>query len=158
MAMIEAVVSTIIVAVMLAAALRTVAASREGQVRNSDALKGHYLAMDLMSEILDLSYTDPDGLPLFGQELGELLGAREAFDDVDDYHNWSQGSLLRRDGSTIPGFTGWSRSVQVQWVSPLNLSSGSLVDTNAKKVTVTVRRGSAVVARLTAVRTAAAPR
>jgi type II secretory pathway pseudopilin PulG len=158
LAMIEAVVSMIIVSVMLAAALRTVGASRVGQVKNSDALKGHYLAMDLMSEMLDLSYSDPDGLALFGQELGEVLGVRAGFDDVDDYHNWSQETLLRRDGTEMPGFTGWARSVQVHWVNPSDLSVKSVVETNVKQITITVTRGGVVAARLSAVRSAVAPR
>jgi hypothetical protein len=48
------------------------------------------LADDLMSEILQLPYSDPDSTPTMGAETGETTGTRYAFDDVDDYHGWSE--------------------------------------------------------------------
>jgi len=158
LAMIEAVVSVIIVAVMLVAALRTVGASRVGQINNSDRLRANYLATELMAEILDMSYSDPNEIALFGPELSEIATGRAAYDDVDDYHNWTQSPPQRRDGSTIPGLTGWSRSVQVVWVDPTNVGNTSLVETNCKRITVTVARKSGAVVRRIGYRTAAAPR
>jgi type II secretory pathway pseudopilin PulG len=158
MAMIEALVAMVIIGVMLAAAMRTVAASRVGQVWNSDRLKGHALAMDLMGEILDQAYVDPGALPLFGPEVSELLAGRSVYNDVDDYNGWSESPPAQRDGTLIPGLTGWKRQVDVAWVTAADVTQTSLVETGIKRIVITVAKNGKTVAKVTALRTAAAPR
>lgn len=155
--MVEAVISTVIVSVMLIAAMRTVATSRVGQTWNSDRLKGHHLAADLMAEILDLPYSDPEGVPLFGPEVSELLTDRGTLDDVDDYNGFWENVAKRRNGSQMEGYTNWSRSVSVAWVTPSDTRTTSLIETNVKRITVTASRGGVPVARLVALRTNVAP-
>jgi hypothetical protein len=147
----------VIVSVMLVAALRTVAASGAAQTWNSDRLKGHHLAADLMAEILDLPYSDPDGAPLFGPELNELLTDRGTLDDVDDYDGFWENVAKRRNGDQMEGYANWSRSVSVAWVSPSDTTTTSLIETNVKRITVTASRGGVPVVRLVALRTNAAP-
>ncbi len=158
MALIEVVVSMIVLSVMLVAALNAVGASRVGQLWNADHVRGLALASDLMAEILDKSYADPNEIPvLFGPEASELLAGRTAYDDVDDYAGYQESPPKDRTGAAMSGLSGWKREVDVQLVALADLTKTSALDVGYKRVTVTVRRGTRIVAKLTAVRTAAAP-
>jgi type II secretory pathway pseudopilin PulG len=118
--MVEALISTVIVAVMFVAALNTVGASRLTQHRASLVSRGRLLAESLMSEILRQDYQEPDEAPAFGRESGELATTRAAYDDVDDYHGWSASPPVAKDGVPLTNTTGWTRTAQVQWVDPAN--------------------------------------
>jgi type II secretory pathway pseudopilin PulG len=69
--LVEVVISTIVVAIMLVAGLSTVGASRMAQHKAALMIRGRLLAGQLMSEILEQSYSDPDGTATFGREPGE---------------------------------------------------------------------------------------
>src|SRR3954468_25095313 len=88
--LIEAVFATVIVGVMLAAALQTVAVSARLQAKSGDKARGTALADALMSEILAQAYEDPNGSVLFGREVGEGTTTRSSCDHVDDYNGWSE--------------------------------------------------------------------
>ena len=94
---------------------------------------------------------------MFGTESGEGTSNRADFDDVDDYHDWSQSPPQRRDGTVIPDLNGWGRSVAVQWVNPTNLSQTLGSDQGAKRMTVTVTHNGRPVASVFAFRTSAWP-
>jgi hypothetical protein len=154
-ALVEAVLSIVIVSVMLVASLRTVAAARAGQTFANDRLRGVSLAQDLMTEICDKPYSDPDETPIFGPEPTEVLAGRTAFDDVDDYAGYSASPPRDRSNVLMSGLANWGRSVEVVWVNPADLTQASLVETGVKRITVTVTRRDVPVARLVALRTAA---
>ena len=122
-----------------------------------DKQRGHHLAQNLMAEILQQSYIDQDDTPTFGREPTELAGGstRSNFDDVDDYDGWSSSPPRDREGTEIPGFAGWQRRVEVQWVVPINTVIVSASDTGAKRITVTVLHNDVPVASLVTVRTRA---
>ena len=88
-----------------------------------------------MAEIMQQAYLDPTS-PTFGPESGE--STRLQFNDVDDYNGWKESPPQNRDGSNIPGYTGWKRKVKVQWADPLTLSTSGSSDTGLKLITVTV--------------------
>jgi MSHA pilin protein MshD len=157
MALVEAAVSMVIISIMLVASLNAVGASRLGQRWNADRLRATSLASDLMAEICDKSYSDPNDPPLFGPEAGELLAGRSAFDDVDDYNGLSESPPKDRAGTAIAGLTGWTRAAAVAYVSPTDATVTSLTDTGVKRITVTVSRAGTPMAKLVALRTAAAP-
>jgi prepilin-type N-terminal cleavage/methylation domain-containing protein len=60
------------------------------------------LGTDLLEEIAARDYRDRGGTPVFGPEPDELT--RAAFDDVDDYQNYSEapGSLADATGTRYP--------------------------------------------------------
>ena len=59
--LIEAIGSVLIVAVMFVAVMSTVGAARMSQYKMSGRSRGTALAQDLMAEILQAPYEDPDG-------------------------------------------------------------------------------------------------
>lgn len=152
--MVEAVISLVIVAVMLVAALTTVGAAKLGQYKTSQRSRGQLLAEALMAEILQQNYKEPTDTPVFGCESGESATSRANYDDVDDYNGWSSSPPLYKDGTQMSEFTGWRRSVTVEWVNPTNPAEVKLQETNAKRITVTVLYQNMQVARLVAIRTA----
>lgn len=136
--MVEAVLSTIIVAVMFVAALNTVSASRWTQYRASQISRGQLLARLLSTEILRQSYEDPDGTPVFGRETNESASPRTSWDDVDDYEGLSETPPVARDGTAVANSTGWKWTVKVEWVDPADPSVVKTAESSAKRITVTV--------------------
>lgn len=136
---VEAMISTIIVAMMFVAALNTVGASRVTQYKASQVIRGQLMAESLLSEILQQSYEDPDGTPIFGLETGELGTTRAAWDDVDDYEEFTESPPATKDGTVLTNATGWERQVRVEWVAASDPTTAQTAETGIKRVVVTVR-------------------
>ncbi|MBM4018476.1 MAG: PKD domain-containing protein [Planctomycetes bacterium] len=153
--LVEAVISIFIVSVMMVVALTVLGASRAGQARMADRARGHQLALDLMNEILQAAYFEPDDAALFGPEGIEVGTGRMYFDDVDDYAGWTESPPQTRSGVATSALADWTRSVAVEWASPNDLSCASATATDIKRITVTVLHGVVPAARLVAVRTVA---
>lgn len=146
-------ISTVIVAVMLVAALHTVGASRLTQHKVAVVSRGRLLAEALMSEILQQKYEEPDGAPAFGREAGESAASRAAYDDVDDYDGWSAGPPVAKDGSPLVNSAGWRRSVTVERIDPIETDEVKTVETGAKRITVTAAYKDVPQATLVAIKT-----
>jgi Tfp pilus assembly protein PilV len=158
-ALIEAVLSSIVVSLMFIAAMRLVAATRTGELDLEYRHLASHLAAELMAEIMSQPYADPDGLPLFGLELNEVgATSRASFDDVDDYHGWTESPPQERDGTARTHLAGWTRSVEVLLVNPASPDSTSLVDAGVKKIIVTITRSDVPISRRTGLRSAAVER
>lgn len=139
--LLEVVISILLVGLLLVAALNTVGSATTGQFSNGEQVRAYLFAQDLLAEILELAYEDPDGSPVFGTESGETSdGTRAAFDDVDDYNAWSASPLVAKDGTPLANASDWQREVSVQFVDPDDLSSLVGSDRGVKRVTVTVSR------------------
>lgn len=149
--LIEVVFSTMLVGVVLVGAMDLLGAVIRGRTSTADAAKAENLAHQLMTEILNTDYKD-DTLPLFGTEVGELVGNRSGYDDVDDYHSLSQLPPLGLDGSPLVNSTGWQWEVTVEWVTPANPAVTSLTDQGLKRITVTVKHDGQVITRLVGLR------
>mgnify|MGYP001317634208 CR=1 FL=1 len=153
--LVEAVLATLIVGVMLTAVVNTVAAARSGESLLAARARGLVLARNLMAEVLQQAYADPtNGLGSWGIDAGELTGNRSLFDDVDDYNAWLASPPQNKDGTLVPQSTGYEESMSVNWVTPGNLLQTSASETGIKKIVVTIKFGSKVVATLTGWRTA----
>ena len=150
--LIEAVISTLIVAILMVASLTVLGASRAGQLKIADRARGEQLAIELMNEVLQGDYMELYYPPLFGPEGVEIGAGRMYFDDIDDYAAWTESPPQTRGGVPLPDFTGWTRSVAVEWVNPNNLTQASTTATDVKRITVTVLHGDARVARVVALR------
>jgi hypothetical protein len=141
--------STLLVGALIVTALQCLGSITRGRTSVADDARAEHLAQQLLVEILNDAYRDPGVLPLFGPEVGEpstVLGPRSGWNDVDDYHGWSESPPQARDGSALANLTGWRREVVVQLVVPNNPANTSLLDQGLKRVTVTVKRNGEVMA------------
>jgi len=151
----EVVVATLIVGIMLVAAMRVVGAAVRGRITMANRERGVLLARQLTSEILQADYQEPDESSVFGPEASETGGTRAAFDDVDDYHNWNASPPQQKDGSPIPDRANWRRTVAVEWVNRNSLTQVIAADQGVKRITVTASRNGQVMATLVTVRSVA---
>lgn len=153
--LVEVMVCVVIVGGMFAAAVHTLGAARLGEQQTTERTRGHMLAHALMDEILRQAYEDPGDNAVFGPEPGEDDGTRLAFDDVDDYHEWSASPPTEADGTALEDFEGWTRRVVVAWVDPADPEQTRTYETGLKRITVTVERGRAKLAEVVALRSRA---
>ena len=150
--LVEATISIVLVGVLLVAALNTLGASALSRRSTQDQTIGYELAQDLLVEILNQAFEEPVDTVTFGRESGEGNGSRAEWDDVDDYDGWSAGPPEAKDGTLLVGFDGWTRSVEVDWVKPTQLSQVG-ADTGIKRIVVSVAHNGVVAAELFAIRT-----
>jgi len=151
-------VATVVVGLLFAVAIHTVGSARLGQYKTARSSTGCFLAQQLMSEILNQAYEDPDVVPVLGPEAGEVVvTSRANFDDVDDYHGWSSSPPRQRDGTQMSEFSDWTRSVVVEYVKDTDLTASASGDEGIKRIIVTVKHKNVPVAELTALRTVAWP-
>ena len=148
--LVECAVSVMVIGGLLVAGLSAARSQVDMQASASDEARAALLAADMLAEIQAHHTGDPNngligGLisGLFGTDVGENAGDRTTFDDVDDYDGWTEMPPTEMNGSVIPGYSGWTRAVQVQPVLLSNPSmvSGSRTGLVRISVRVTTRTG-----------------
>ena len=136
--LVELAVSTVLVGVLMTAALTSTGQALLSQRKRVDRVLGRHLAHLPLADIQAKAYEDPDAiLPLLGLDLGETLGLQSGFDDVDDYHNYSDSPPKLADGTVLTQYAGWSRSVQVTWLHAATLAPTASSHTGVKQIRVT---------------------
>lgn len=156
----EVLMCSMLIGLVLVSALQLLGASTRANLLDTRRMQAMELAEDLMSEILQQYYVEPDDTPAFGVEGSEAAvstGPRTLWDDLDDYHGWDASPPEDKDGTVLPGRTAWRRWVTVRHVDPSNLST-VLADTNdrgAKRIEVNVSYDGQTLAALVAVYTTA---
>jgi Tfp pilus assembly protein PilV len=149
LSLVEVAISTLLVGVVLVAALRTVGSATVSQFANGQRAQALLIANELANEILDREYSDPTASGIMGYEAGEnIAGSRAAFDDVDDYHNWSATPPVREIGSTLPASQNWTETVLVDYVQPDDLDAVSVTDQGIKRVRINITQGTTTLATL----------
>lgn len=136
--LVEVVVSILVVGIMLVAALNTVGGVFRNYAIAQERQQAYTLISELMTEILQARYEDPNDPPTFGLETGESSTPRTGYDDVDDYDGWSVSPPQERDGSTMPNSKGWTRVARVWWVDTLDPKTETGSETGLKKIEVEV--------------------
>jgi len=123
--LIELIIFIVIVAVGLAGILlvmnTTVKSSADPMVRKQAIA----LAESVLEEVMQKAYTDPDNTPAV------VEASRDLWDNVDDYNNQTQAAF-----SLPPALSGYTMAIRVVD------DTTTLPGLTAKKVTVTVARGS----------------
>ncbi len=141
--LVEVAVSSFLIGMLTIAALKSVG----GAMTNWNSVTIRYneslLAEQLLNEIVQASYTDPNGSPAFGIESNEPASPadRSAFDDIDDYDNWTESPPKYKNGTAIQGLSGWSLAVDVKKLNSSNPGSelsDSASDQSIRKIEVTV--------------------
>ncbi len=108
-----------------------------------------FLAQDLMEEIRTRKFDEDTpagggvvapGSNNIGLEAGEnAAGPRNAYDDVDDYHGYTEGTLKDMNGVTLAEATGYTRTVTVEYVDAATPDTVSVTPpTDYKRVTVLI--------------------
>jgi len=155
LSLVEAVISSLIVATMLVAALSALGSSRKAARIQSDRCLGANLARQLMAEVLQARYREPAQKAEFGPEAPETATSRAAWDDVDDYHRWSASPPQGRDGTALTHADGWKREVTVEYVRPDDPTRASDCDRGLKRITVTATSPAGKTSTLVALRSEA---
>jgi len=155
--LVEATIAIVLVAVVLVAGLHVLGGTTASTHQTAQRATGLLLAEHLMAEILGAAYADPDQTPTFGPESGEGGGTRSAFDDVDDYHDWTDSPPTKPDGARLGDFDGWTRTVEVAYLNPLNLGQTQGSDSGLKRVTVRASFAGKLMAELVTLRTDCEP-
>src|SRR3954470_18738124 len=138
LSLIEVVAATMIVGMMAVATLNGLGAATKSAQSIGNRAIALGLADELMSEIVQQPYSDPDGSNTFGHETGEATSPRSAFDDADDYDGWNVSPPQYRDGSVIPDRTNWRQRVTVTYVVPTNPTQTAGSDQGAKGIQVSI--------------------
>ena len=152
MTLIEAVISIVIVATMLVAAVSSLGSFARARRSQFDRCAGGTLARGLMSEILQARYLEPGVDVWFGLDDGESADVRSAWDDVDDYNGLSECPPKTKSGAAIAGAAGWTRQVAVAYVQPDNPNQTSSTDTGLVRITVSATSPTGVTTTLQALR------
>ena len=138
LSLIEVSISTLLIGVVLISALKAVGGVFTTWTVAAEQYDGMFLVDQMVDEILQCHYEEPDGAVRVGVEVPETVSSRTDWDDVDDYRAWSASPPVNRDGTPVPATTGWSRSVRVRLVTVLNPASTAVSDEGLKLITVTV--------------------
>ena len=141
--MIEVAISTFLIGLLTVASLKTSGGIMQTWTQVKSEYDGSVLAESLLEEILQLSYEDPDGSPIWGIESNETQSPtdRSEFDDLDDYDDWTETPPKNKQGVALSGFTGWTRSVDIkklQQSNPNTTISDGTPDKGMRRVSVTV--------------------
>lgn len=139
MTLVEVVLSMLIVSFVLASLMQGVGLSARFQQASSDQIRGTILARDLADRIAAYPYAEPAGAAgLPGLDAAEIAGDAATFDDVDDFHGYSESPPLLPDGTVaaLPGV--WVRGVRVELVEPTAPDAVAVSDMGAKRITVSV--------------------
>jgi prepilin-type N-terminal cleavage/methylation domain-containing protein len=154
--LVEAVVCTVIVGIILVAAIATLGASKRVQKGGGDRATAQLLAADLLAEIASKAYAEPDMAGGFGIDPGEQPSVRATFDDVDDYDGYTESPPKDAAGNAIAGYEHWTRSVRVERIIATAPEQAATIETGAKRITVTVTCNDVVLATRGVIRTGGA--
>lgn len=139
---VEVLMATIVMSVLLVAALRLFGNLGRSQKHLVDADLAGRLAIEMIEEIRHQDYRDPSVLDEFGPGPDEETGTREAFDDIDDYHEWASQPPQGSDGKVFEEYETLRREVKVQYVSLDDLTKVVEADEGAKCVHIFVYSNS----------------
>jgi type II secretory pathway pseudopilin PulG len=113
--LVEAAVSTVIVALMFGAAMAAMGVSARDRLSRSHTRMGDALAQRLMAEILQRRFEFPAGSGI-GRASGTPTADRTRWLDVDDYFDLDETPPRDRLGRPIPGTAGWRWAARVEYV------------------------------------------
>ena len=152
--MMEVAVGTLLVGGVLATTIELIGPTVRSTVLAGDRQLARTLADELLDEIANMPFGEPDGdTGVIGRDAGETPSKRSNFDDLDDYDGWIRHPQ-QRDGTALAGFDGsWQCSVEVRHVVLFSPQTTSASLTNAKRVTVRVKRSDVLLAERSIVRT-----
>ncbi len=155
--MVEVILSTVIVAGLLVSVMTVVGVSAQRTTRTDEQTKAAWLAQDLIAEIAcypcryrfssepitdrAVSSAVVGSAQALDPGSSSPTSTRTGFNDIFDFDNWSSTPPVNPDGIPIPGYTGWTRQVDVDAVDPGTLSNRAFNDSAARIVVSVLHRG-----------------
>ena len=169
-AMVEVVMATAIVGGIAVAALSLVGSVAKQKADAAILARGQALARTLAEEIATKPVNDwtanpsgisisidPDTVMIMGPgkvsvALTGRSGNRSAFTIIDNYRDYTESPPKNEDGTTIPGYTGWTRSVKIAPVDVTDPRIVSATETGLRCVSVTASYNGKPIATTTFLR------
>jgi hypothetical protein len=114
-----------------------------GQAQSNDSSLAKLavgLGEEMIERVLALPYADPNGYATPGPDPGETAGVPQTFNNMDDYHGYSEaaGQIKDANGNLMPSnYQGFRRSVTAQYTSQTVAALGGSIA--GLQVTVTVQ-------------------
>jgi Tfp pilus assembly protein PilE len=143
--LVEAALSVVMVSVLILMSLSSMGSIAKGRQVVTQGYQGTMLAEQLMTEICQNRYVDPNNGTALAPATNEKStpASRNLFVGVGNYNAWSETPPQYKNGTTISNFTGWTRAVAVAYITPSTMAV-SATDTGVMRITVTVTdpRGS----------------
>jgi len=136
----EVLLSSIILAVLVVSAVKLFANLGRSQQNTVGQKTVSNLASQMIEEIKVLPYVDPVDINEDGPGVDELGSDRSAFDDIDDYDEWSAQPPQDKQGNPLDQYPDLIRSVQVFNVSAADFNQQISDDEGYKKVIVKISR------------------
>ncbi len=145
----EVSISTLLVGLLVVGALKSSAGVIQNWSAVSDEYRMAHLADLLLAEVSQNPYEEPGGSASFGPEAGETGGTRATWDDTDDFNGWTASPPQAPDGTSLAGFSGWTRAVSVRLAGIADPLTTPASDEGLKliEVTVTAPNGESLVRR-----------
>lgn len=112
--LVEVLVSLVLVTTVLLVSITASANLLRNSHEDSSGIAADQLTSQILDEIATKDFRDADSNVIFGLEPDESNATRVAFDDIDDYHNYTVSPPSHRDGTAIDGYSGWTLHVSVQ--------------------------------------------
>lgn len=152
---VETILSSLLVGVVLTAALSAVTSTYMSQQQIADRARGLQLIDDMAAELFDKPYCGPGDVCSTRGPSGDDVATNRAgtFDDIDDYGGLVDSPIRDGAGAAPSGWTGWTRRVTCDWVQPNNWNQTRGTDGGVKRLTIKVDNGKGVVLSSTFYRT-----
>jgi len=145
---VEVLLTSVIISILLVSAVRlfgNIGRSRASAFGRDIAA---HLAIEMIEEIRQQSYQDPQSPGAFGREAGETALMRSTFDDIDDYDGWSSSPPIDRTGQPYSNYDYLTRSVAVRYVQADDFTQETEdEDEGFKEVTITVSHAENILAQ-----------
>lgn len=149
--MIEATMCVVLLGGLFLASAEVVRMVGLSRAAGDERARGLAIAQDLLQEVAVM----PLGTDLILTASETNPASRSGFSTVYEYAGLNDSPPKARDGSAIPGYSGWSRRVTVRTLDPATLAPSLMPGTGVAQVTVEAYRGARLAARLSLIRTAA---
>jgi hypothetical protein len=146
----ETALATIIVGVGVMGVMQLLAKGTQANSSSADQTIGVNLVRNLREFSLKLGYNDPNTPTNWGLDAGETVNNPAGWNDLNDMDGQTFSPPIDSRAQQLSNLPNWSQSVVVHSVDPDSLGTDSPNGTTpACRVTVTVTRGTTVVATQT---------
>jgi prepilin-type N-terminal cleavage/methylation domain-containing protein len=133
--LVEATLSVAIVGILLVASTATFGSIARARKQQVESRMAYLLAQQLMAEIMQCYFQQQGSSSTFGPVAGQT---RSGFTYVDAYNGYTAQPPTSQAGTPLTGYTGWTESVVVAFVSPGAPGTAVGSSTTLKQITITV--------------------